>query len=170
MAVSLQVIQQKVNTSKLYYQVLLERYKADLIKGCNYVPHKLSCLKNLIWALNADLRDVVNTDKTQALYVKLVTILGAYNEAFVVDTDVVVPNTTYQVITVDAQPPIYITSDDFTDNTYTNTDLVGNTSFAVFDQNTNRYLINGTEFIYNVTGGITIVGGIFGGESYVLIF
>lgn len=168
--VTLQVIQQRLNTGKLYYQTLLDKYKASLIKGCDDIPANLNCLKWLIYALNADLRDVVNTDKTQALYAKLVGILGAYNQAFTVDPDVVIANTTYEVVTIDSKPPIYITSDDFTGNTYTNTELLGDSTFAVFDQNSNRYLIYGTEFTYNASGGIVIIGGIFGGESFVLIF
>lgn len=168
--VTLQNIQQSLNIGKIYYQVLLEKYKANLVKGCEDMPEQLNCLKWLITAINPDLRDVVNTDKTQALYAKLVTILGAFNSAFTVDTDVVIPNTTYEIISNTGKPPIYITDADFVGNTYTNTSLVGNNSFAVFDQNLNRYLVNGTEFTYNASGGIIIVNGIYGGESFVLIF
>lgn len=168
--VTLQNIQDKINIGKIYYQVLLEKYKANLVKGCEDMPEQLNCLKWLITAINPDLRDVVNTDKTQALYVKLVAILGAFNSDFTVDTDVVIPYTTYQIISNTGKPPIYITDADFVGNTYTNTSLVGNNSFAVFDQNLNRYLVNGTEFTYNASGGIVIVNGIYGGESFVLIF
>lgn len=170
MAVPLQNIQQSVNTGKLYFQTLLDKYKDTLLKGCDNIPENLNCLKNIIIALNADLRDVVNTDKTQSLYVKLVTILGAYNVAFVPDSRVVIPNTTYEIISTSGIPPIYITDANFVGNTYTNTALVGNNAFAVFDQNLNRYLINGTQFTYNASGGIIIIDGIFGGESFVLIF
>lgn len=169
MAVSLQNIQEKVNISKNYYQTLLDSYKASLIKGCDNIPANLNCLKWLIYALNADLRDVINTDKTQSLYVKLVTILGIYNVAFNPNANVVIPNTTY-TIAATGKPPIFITDADFVGNTYTNTSLVGNNAFAVFNQNGNRYLINGVDFTYNAAGGLIIVAGIFGGESYVLIF
>lgn len=168
--VTLQNIQEKVNIGKVFYQTLLDKYKATLTKGCDDMPEKLNCLKWLITAINPDLRDVVNTDKTQALYVKLVSILGAFNSAFTVDTDVVIPNTTYEIISNTSKPPIYITDADFVGNTYTNPTLVGNSTFAVFDQNVNRFLINGTEFTYNASGGIIIVNGIYGGEAYTLIF
>lgn len=168
--ITLQNIQEKVNTSKLYYQVLLDKYRSGLLKGCDDLPENLLCLKWLILALTADILGNFNTDKTQALYVKLVTILGAYNEAFVVDPDVVIPNTTYEVVTVDTRPPILITDADFVGNVYTNTELQGNSSFAVFDQNLNRFLQYGTQFTYNAAGGIIIIDGIYGGEQYMLIF
>jgi hypothetical protein len=167
--IALQNIQEKVNTAKLYYQVLLDKYYENLSKGCNDIPNNLLCIKWLILALTADILANYNTPKTQALYVKLVGILGAYNEAFVVDPNVVIPNTTYQVVAIDSKPPILITSDDFVDNVYTNADLIG-LSYAVFDQNLNRFLQNGTQFTYNASGGIIIIDGIYGGEQFMLIF
>ena len=167
--ITLQNIQEKVNISKNFYQVLLDKYRDGLLKGCDDLPENLLCLKWLILALTADILGNFNTDKTQALYVKLVTILGAYNEAFVVDPNVVVANTTYEVISTTTRPPIFITDADFVGNVYTNPDLIG-LSYAVFDQNLNRYLQNGTQFTYNAGGGIIIIDGIYGGEQYVLIF
>ena len=166
--VSLAVIQDRVNTAKLYYQTLLDKYRLKLVTGCDEQPDYLLCVKWLILALNADLLNAYNTTKTQTLYNKLNQILGSYNVAFTPNSQVQIPNTTYTTTGGSGIPSIAITDADFVGSTYTNVTLLGYT-FAVFDQNTNRYLNYGTEYTYNATGGLIIVGGIFGGESYRLI-
>ena len=167
--VSIVVIQQRVNTAKLYYQTLLDKYRINITSGCSdNIPQDLNLVKWLILALNMDLRDDYNTTKTQSLYDILNSILGAYNTAFTPNSQVIIPNTTYTVNGTSVLPTISITDANFVGNTYSNADLFGFT-FAVFDQNVNRYLNYGIEYTYNPTGGIIIVGGIFGGESYRII-
>ena len=166
--ISLSVIQEKVNIAKLYYQTLLEKYRNDLVDGFCDLPENLSCVKWLILALNMDLRDSYNTDKTQILFNILNQILGSFNVAFTPNSQVQIPNTTYTTTSGSGIPSISITSANFTGNVYSNTGLLGYV-FAVFDQNTNRYLNYGTEYTYNSTGGLIIVDGVFGGESYRLI-
>jgi hypothetical protein len=166
--VNLAVIQDRVNTAKLFYQTLLIKYKALLVTGCDDLPDKLLCTKWLILALNSDLLNAYNTTKTQTLYNKLNQILGSYNVSFVPNSQVQIPNTTYVTTGGSVLPTISITSANFVGATYTNAALIGFT-FAVFDQNANRFLNYGVEYTYNAAGGIIIVAGIFGGESYKLI-
>lgn len=166
--ISLTTITEKVNTAKLYYQTLIDDYRASFLKGCENKPKYLDCLRWTISALSADIRDTINTDKTQKVYAKLLDILGGYSEIYVVDPNVIIPNTTF-IVEGNGMSPIFITDADFTGNEYLNPALVGMTNYVVFDQNLNRYLTS-SQFTYIPTGGIEITDGIYGGESFVLIF
>jgi hypothetical protein len=167
--ISLVVIQEKVNIAKVYYQTLLEKYRSDLASGdCCDTPIELNRVKWLIMALNIDLRDDYNTDKTQSLFNILNTILGAFNVAFTPNTQVQIPNTTYTVTGKSVLQPISIKYADFVGNTYSNTALFG-FNYAVFNQNINRYMDYGTEYTFNPTGGIIIVAGVFNGDQFRII-
>lgn len=92
--IDIATIQDKVNTAKLFFQVLTDRYIAKLIKGCDEKPENYDCLNWFVSALSGDVDNDFNTDNTQTLYNQLCVLLGGYSEVYTVDPNAVVPNVT----------------------------------------------------------------------------
>lgn len=89
--IPLETIAEGVASAKLYYIDLLNALLVELGKNCKGDVCKLQELQGLIRALNYDIKDEVNDDTTQALYVKLLNEIDGYSASYVIDPNVVYP-------------------------------------------------------------------------------
>lgn len=88
--IDITTIQNKVNTAKLYFQILVDEYIEDIKNGCSRPDNFYYCLDWLITAISADVNNGINTDTTQELYAQLCEILNGYDEIYSIDNNAIV--------------------------------------------------------------------------------
>lgn len=89
----LSTILARVNVGRIYLQNLLDTYGTSLNFGVDKKSPNLDILKLYIIALNYDIVNNINTDKTQAIYVLLDNLLAEFTASYVIDPSVQIPNT-----------------------------------------------------------------------------
>ena len=184
--VTLLTIITTVGYAKLYYIQLLKELMIELKKGCSGDVNRLDCLLGYITALEYDIKEGINDDVTQDIYIKLLKELGGFTGDYIIDTEVVnnwnvigvtsgiwgsitgnIYNQTdlIELIKSNSLSIIQVTYSDLGSDhkTYTNVKLAGK-NYVIFQAVINGFLTSPDYVIYNPSGGFTLVNEMVAGD------